>query len=98
VARLGDGWIGSALSPDGAAAFLEILDVELADHGRKLSDIDLKMTHPLSEGVDKSDWEADANYIEAMADLGFSEVICSHRGGTDDYLGVLTEFASTIGL
>ncbi len=86
AARLGDGWIGMAHTPDSAAGQIEALRSLLVEHGRNPSSFEVVLGGPVGSRDDVRRWE----------ELGVTRMIVSPWRRSPDAVDGLRRFADTV--
>ncbi len=86
AARLGDGWIGMAHTPESAAGQVEALDALLVEHGRDRSSFEVVLGGPVASRDDVRRWEG----------LGVTRMIVSPWRRSPDAIDGLQRFADTV--
>lgn len=86
AARLGDGWIGMAHTPESAAAQIAGLRSVLLEHGRDPSSFEVVLGGPVASREDAHRWE----------ELGVTRMIVSPWRRSPDAVDGLRRFADTV--
>jgi alkanesulfonate monooxygenase SsuD/methylene tetrahydromethanopterin reductase-like flavin-dependent oxidoreductase (luciferase family) len=86
AARVGDGWIGMAHTPESAAGQIESLRSLLAEHGRDPSSFEVVLGGPVASRDDVRRWEA----------LGVTRMIVAPWRRSPDAVDSLRRFADTV--
>jgi probable F420-dependent oxidoreductase len=86
AARLGDGWIGMAHTPESAAAQIAGLRSVLVEHGRDPSSFEVVLGGPVASREDAHRWE----------ELGVTRMIVSPWRRSPDAVDGLRRFADTV--